>query len=81
MSRSHWSDRAYIGFPFACSPDPVPGARLLKAWKLDDDDRARTPCSFQVLDPSAAGEVLAAAPSTWLLTGLRDAVETGRRAG
>ncbi len=22
MSRSHWSDRAYIGFPFACSPDP-----------------------------------------------------------
>jgi len=23
MSRSHWSCRAYIGFPFACSPSPV----------------------------------------------------------
>ncbi len=22
LSRSHWSGRAYIGFPFACSPDP-----------------------------------------------------------
>ncbi len=23
LTRSHWSDRAYIGFPFACSLDPV----------------------------------------------------------
>ncbi len=28
MSRSHWSDRAYIGFPFACSPDPVLAVRI-----------------------------------------------------
>jgi hypothetical protein len=29
MSRSHWSGRAYIGFPFACSPDPESIRRAL----------------------------------------------------
>ncbi len=26
MSRSHWSGRAYIGFPFACSSNPLIGS-------------------------------------------------------
>jgi len=32
MSRSHWSGRAYISFPFACSPDPLTGLDVGQQW-------------------------------------------------
>jgi hypothetical protein len=42
LAHSHWPERAYIGFPFACSPDPkaAPGQKILGLAKhYSEDDR------------------------------------------
>ncbi len=48
LTRNHWSDRAYIGFPFACSLDPVLKDHV-KAWWV-----AQTKAPLSGLPPAVA---------------------------